>query len=327
MGDGHRRAAEVQGRVVQPADEGGFEVFVFGGDGQGQVDAVVAGGVEAGVVERRGDRVAHGVADHAVDPGVGAQGVPAVEVFEVVDRRLSGRGGHARRGVVGPVDRRRVQCGKGQQRPEFLGQHPRGQPRLAHAQGDGGLESAADQLEGLDVVPQRPRPPGDLDHPARRGVGHGHHPPLQVRGPGLEVVGREDQPAAHVGPGLVGVVDHQADFLPQVRRALVGRQLEVQVRRGDAPRPEAGVFQQADAVRFVAVVVPALPRGPTSHDAGQRRAGHQLRDRVGPGERIDAQLHQVRAKLRGTRRGGQRGLQFTHHQRHTQSGHPRSPGR
>ena len=50
MGNGDGGAFEVQRFVIKPGGECGFEVFVFGRDGHGEVDAVEFYGIESGVV-------------------------------------------------------------------------------------------------------------------------------------------------------------------------------------------------------------------------------------------------------------------------------------
>ena len=143
VGDGDGGAAEVEGFHVEPVTDGGFEMFVFGWDGQRQVDAVVLDGVEAGVVDGRAHGVSDGIPDDAIDGGVGVEGVPSVEGFALLEGGLSRRGG----GVV-------VECGEGEQGAELFGEDAGGQADVAHAQGDGGFVSLLDEFEGLKVVAQ-----------------------------------------------------------------------------------------------------------------------------------------------------------------------------
>ena len=275
-------AAEVQRRVVQPADDGGFEVLVFRRNRHRQVDAVVTGGGEAGVVERRRGAVAHGPADDAVDLGLGGLRVPAVKVFQLVERGLA----RSRRRVG-------VEGGEGEVGAKLLGQHARGQAGLAHAQGDGGFEPAGDEFEGVDVVAQRARAPRGLDDAAGGRVGHVQHAAVQVGGKGVKIVGREDQPCGHVGPRLVGVVHHQADLLADVGGLFVGRKLKVEVGGRHPVGAQPGVFQQAHPVGFFEVAVAAFPGRSGGHQARQGAGGNQLLHRGGVGKGVDAVLDHV----------------------------------
>ena len=73
-----------------------LEALVAGVDEQRHVDAVEAGPVKGGVVDRGGHRVGHRLGDNAVDFGVGVQRIPAVEALHVRDRDLPGCGAAGR---------------------------------------------------------------------------------------------------------------------------------------------------------------------------------------------------------------------------------------
>ena len=112
----------------QSVSAGGAKVFhvAIGPDVQGQVDTVNVLPLEAGVEQPRTHRVCHRVPYDAEESGPLVDGCPAIAVEHLLERHLAGCGLVAgRRGTVG------------RQRPELLSQHPRGQTRFTHAQGDG----------------------------------------------------------------------------------------------------------------------------------------------------------------------------------------------
>jgi len=116
-----------------------------------QIDGVDAGFGEGGVVNGRGHRVHDRAADDAVDAGGGLDGIPAVEVLEVVDGDLAGGG----RGVGG-------EGGEGEEAAELFGEHARDQPGLAHAEGDGGLDAGLQDFESFEVVADGAGQPDDF---------------------------------------------------------------------------------------------------------------------------------------------------------------------
>ena len=96
---------------------------VFAGNAEGRVDLIQLVVPECRVVHQRAEAVADGVADHAVDFGLGVDAVVVVQFLHVEERELPG-------GQLPLV----VERGVRERRSEAASQNPRRHADVAHAQ-------------------------------------------------------------------------------------------------------------------------------------------------------------------------------------------------
>jgi len=157
--DGDAEAGEVQAIEVDEFLDECLEAFVARLDEEGEVDAVVVGGVEGSVVDGGGHGVFHGVCDDAVDLGFFGDEVPAVEFFHVGDGDLTWGGA----GVV-------VEGAEGEEGAELLGEDSADESVLAHAEGDGGFGFVLEDFKGFEVVADGAGGPDDFGDGGGGGV-------------------------------------------------------------------------------------------------------------------------------------------------------------
>ena len=208
----------------------------------------------------------HRPSDHAEDLCGSADRSESVQAEKFRNRRLAGR-----------RDRLRSQAREREETTELRREDAAHQAELTHPQRDHRPVRIAQNLEELQVVPNRTCAIRNFKNIRETVRAQGQHTPGEVGRPPQKIVSRKNEPAALFG----GRLAPQQMREPSLQTGLGGRgELDIQVPWGHRSFAAgcAQSFIERQAIFLAPRVPAALFRRAASHDARQRRFTHQASD-------------------------------------------------